>query len=750
MLKGKSAIFKRLNINKRRPQSMKQTIPYETLGTSRKAVVFVFLSVAVWYLTWRLGTINRQALVFSWLLYAAELYGFCTTLMHLFMTWRLTIREAPLPAEGLSVDVFVTTINEPVALLRRTLLAVVNTEYPHQTWLLDDGRRPEMEALARELGCRYQTRPDNRDSKAGNLNSALLQSKADYIAVFDADHAPKKSFLIRTLGYFLDPSVAFVQTPQDFYNLDSFQHHRQTSTSAAWHEQSVFFRVIQRGKDYMNAAFFCGSCAIIRRSALDAIGGFAVGTVTEDLHTSLKIHKKGFKSVYHAESLAFGLAPSGLAPYLKQRIRWGQGAMQVWRKEGIIFGHGLTIAQRINYLASAITYFDGWQKGLYYVTPALVLLSGVMPLIAFGRDFLIHFIPYFLLNFLVFEEVNRGYGRSLVIEQYNMARFAAMAWSTLGIFKGKIKFDVTPKQRDPMARTRTYIFPQYIIMTFNLFAVPIGLFLYFQYHHLPANGILANIIWASANSAIAISVLLFVSIHSKFKREDYRFPIPFPSMIQLPNGIRCHGTISDISSSGFRIHVALPEGIEPGTKLTGELYLPTDTVKFEAEIKALIPVTNGKKLFTNAIGCSFVWSGSSEHDKLDKFLYGTDIQWSLNNLKEVIRTPLDRLWSRFPKAVGAPDQNLADWNAVVYVPSGADEMKTGLITSAADDQPRKVLAYSPIPEGTSLQMEVCSSAGVSSLAGRIGLCELIDTSESPLYIHQFIPSKADSYGHKVA
>lgn len=138
--------------------------------------MLVFLGVAVWYLTWRLGTFNPQAKVFSWLLYAAELYALLTTLLHLFMTWCLTGRSAPPPAVGLSVDVFISTINEPVDMLRHTLLAAVHMDYAHETWLLDDGNRAEMAALARDLGCRHLARTENKDAKAGNFNNALKQS----------------------------------------------------------------------------------------------------------------------------------------------------------------------------------------------------------------------------------------------------------------------------------------------------------------------------------------------------------------------------------------------------------------------------------------------------------------------------------------------------------------------------------------------------------------------------------------------
>ena len=180
------------------------------------------------YLFWRLGSFNEEALSFSLLLYAAELFGFVTALLHLMMTWRLTEHEPQPPPQDLTVDVFIPTINEPVDIVRRTVIAAMNMSYPHQTWLLDDGARPEMQRLAATLGCRYLSRRTNVNAKAGNLNNALAHSGADFVAVFDADHAPAKDFLERTLGFFSDPRVAFVQTPQDFFNLDSYQHRKVT------------------------------------------------------------------------------------------------------------------------------------------------------------------------------------------------------------------------------------------------------------------------------------------------------------------------------------------------------------------------------------------------------------------------------------------------------------------------------------------------------------------------------------------
>ncbi len=337
----------------------------EPLELPRRLAAYAFVLVGCVYFHWRLGTINPDAPVFSWLIYGAEIFGFVTALVHIFMCWRLSVRSAPAPRPGLLVDVFVPTYNESVDLVRKTLLTAQAMDYPHKLWLLDDGDRAEMRALAAQVGCGYIARQDNTDAKAGNLNHALAQTSGELIAVFDADHAPHRQFLSKTLGYFDDAEVAFVQTPQDFFNLDSFQHRKRRGEKVIWTEQSLFFRVIQRGKDVWNAAFYCGSCAVVRRSSLERIGGFAVGTVTEDLHTSIRLHSQGFKSVYHAEPLAFGVAPESVKPFISQRVRWGQGAMHVWRKEGILTNRGMSWAQRLCYLASVATYFDGWQKGVF-------------------------------------------------------------------------------------------------------------------------------------------------------------------------------------------------------------------------------------------------------------------------------------------------------------------------------------------------------------------------------------------------
>jgi cellulose synthase (UDP-forming) len=704
---------------------------YQQLQWPRQAVVVLFLLFAGWYLTWRLSSFNPHARALSALLYAAELWGMLTTLLHLFMVWRLTVRIAPPPLRGLTVDVFIPTINEPVEVVRRTVLASVNMEYPHETWLLDDGNRPEMAALAREQGCHYLARGTNAHAKAGNLNHALAYTHGQFIAIFDADHAPKRTFLTRTLGFFSDRKVAFVQTPQDFYNLDSFQHRWKRGSTQLWTEQSLFFRVIQRGKDYWNAAFFCGSCAVIRRSALDEIGGFAAGTVTEDLHTSIRLHKKGFKSIYCAESLAFGMAPGTMAPFIRQRVRWGQGAMQVWRQEGVLFGRGLTLAQRLNYFASMSTYFDGWQKAIFYLAPVLVLLTGVMPIAALNGEFLVHFIPYYLLSFLLFEEVGRGFGQTLYIEQYNLARFAAFMWATVGFFRRDLKFKVTWKTRVPPSSTAWYTMPQMLVLAGNGLAICIGIALALAGRGLPWEALAANVLWAGVNCGLALLLLSFTRRVSRFQRGDYRFPVPFPARVETAPGRSLFCVADDLSITGCRLG-GRAAALASGETVNVRLYLPAGPVTLDAVVRWRSEASEDGPA---CVGCEFSPASIEIRQGIEEVLYGSDSQWGALGLRENMRTPLElvRLLGPAPDGISLKG---GEWIPILCR-TAADSVAHRLGVAYVGEQRRieRVLMHAPLRSGSVVVKRIGVSATKSEEIWIANDSNLRANSASGLYVY---------------
>lgn len=714
-------------------------VPREALSPLQVIVVVVYLIVAVWYLAWRPSSFSAESPVFSGVLYAAELFGFGVSLLNIFMLWRLSVRESPEPLTDARIDVFVTTYDEPVEMLRRTLLAAVRMDLPHVTWLLDDGNRPEMKALAVELGVRYVNRSNNLHAKAGNLNNALRQASGEFVAVFDADHAPSRNFLTRTLGYFRDPEVAFVSTPQDFYNLDSFQHRSPRGGQMVWNEQSLFFRVIQRGKDTHNAAFFCGTCGVLRRTALDEIGGFATDTVTEDLDTSLRIHRRGWKSVYHAESLAFGVAPADMAPFLKQRTRWGQGAMQVLRSHRfILFASGLTFAQKLNYLASTVTYLDGWQKAVFYLAPVVVLLTGWMPISDFSPSFLIRFIPYYLLTFLVFEEMGRGYGRFLDVERYNMARFAAFIWATLALFRTRLRFGVTSKARTgDQATIRRLMLPQSSVLLLNAAAIPLGIaFVAMGTTSLPQGAIVANVFWAFVNASLAFVVILFSRRLSSFRRREYRFPVPLPVLLDLSGRSPQAGVLDDVSGHGFRYYGLFPAQIGVGDMVSGEVILPEARVRFRARVRARLGA--GADNEARSLGCEFDWEKPGDGDELLAFLYGSDLQWKLNRIAEKTRTPLER-FVRWVRRVPADARDMrTQWAPVLIRASAAEEPGPGVISvQTMLSTSRTLVSFRQLSSAKDLTIFVTTRAGTQTLRGDAEPFDTMVSSGTPLYVYRF-------------
>jgi cellulose synthase (UDP-forming) len=715
------------------------TVPsakYAELSVSQRVLVATFIVVGLWYLAWRPGTFNPGAMLFSALVYGAELFGFACAMLHLVVCWRLQRRTSlPVPA-NVTVAVFVPTINESVDIVRRTLMAAQRMKHAHEVWVLDDGNRLEMHVLAEELGCRYLARTNNRHAKAGNLNNALRHTRAALIAIFDADHAPSPSFLAETLGFFADDRVAFVQTPQDFYNLDSFQHRLYQRDSLVWSEQALFSRVIQAGKDRFNSAIFCGSCAVFRRKALDDIGGFATGSVTEDIHTSIKLHKRGWTSVYYARSLAYGLAPSSAIPYLKQRLERGQGAMQAWRQEGIVFTRGLTLGQRISYLATMLAYVQGWQRAILFLAPAVVLTTGVMPIMSLDVQFLARFIPYYLLTFWVFEEVARGYGRALLTEQYTMLRFAVSIAATSSFFLRKLRVVVTPKRLGDADATRLSLWPQYLVLGLNAIAIPMGLTLFWKGGGLPVAALVGSLLWASLTLGVAALGIRFTLRKSSSRRREYRFPLPIPLRVHSLKGVAL-GLATDISPAGCRVVGAPVSGAHGGDELVGELLLPTGPLLVRASVRTVL--ADGKKATPVALGCEFRWGLSDERNQLEMFLFGSDLQWRINGLEDRVRTLLERLGDRLQGERPARRRLVHQrWSPVLYRRVNS-EAETGVGFISAEDganRPRTLVSLGVLPANGRLFAEEVTPAGPRGVVGRLADEQVLETHAAPIYLYQ--------------
>ncbi|MEW6109163.1 MAG: glycosyltransferase [Nitrospirota bacterium] len=610
----------------------------------RQMTALIAIVVTIYYLYWRItDTLNPNALVFSWLLYGAEVYGMITTFLLYYMVWELKVRKSPPPLPGKTLDVLITTKNEPVQVLRITLQACNDLKYPHRTLMLDDGNRPEVKALCEQMNCIYLARSSYENAKAGNLNFGLQHSTAEFIAVFDADHAPLPDFIGNLIGYFRDEKVAFVQTPQEFYNIDSFQHHADRKKKYIWGEQYLFFSLIQPGKDRLNAAYFVGSCAILRRKALDDIGGFATASITEDMLTSIYIHAKGWSSVYHNECMAYGIAAETLLPFHIQRQRWGIGGWQIFFKANPLFIKGLSVPQRLGYTASLIYPLEGFQKIIFYITPPVALFTGVLPMKALDVDYLLHFIPYYLISIFAFNEMTRGYGGNIMLEQFSMGKYVTYI-KTLGLFllpRKARKFKVTPKGGYSFAPSRL-VFPQMAVFVISVTAIVWALVeLLFQMRS-DSFAVAVNCFWSLFNSGLGLAIISYDYKKLFQRRESFRIPDSVPVFLDFdnPDKDRHRFAVAD-NMTGKGISILAIGVIPVGRSIGMEIMLPNTTLNVNGTIVQEKSTTSDNYIISR-LGIRFTSITREQQDVLARYLHESAVKKFMREYSNRYRTYIEK------------------------------------------------------------------------------------------------------------
>jgi cellulose synthase (UDP-forming) len=424
-----------------------------------RAVAIAALAMTAAYLGWRaVATLNPDAWYLAVPMLLLEVHAGIGLGLFAFSLWDVDRRPARRPLRKLpKIAVVIPTFNEGPEILVPTIAAATAMEPFHETWVLDDGDRAEIAELAATLGARDLARPTHEHAKAGNLNHALGVIDAEILAVLDADHVAAPEFLQATLGYFADPRVALVQTPQDFYNVASFEHGSGETYGEPFHEQTLFYRLLQPGKNRWNAAFWCGTNALVRVAALRDVGGAATDTITEDIHTTIRLHRRGWKTVYHNEVLARGLAADDARQYQLQRNRWGTGAMQVLRFENPLLVRGLTLGQRLAYASTLLGWFDSWRTLGFLLLPPAVLLSGQIPILADGLTFAAIFGLTYALQQLALYLLGRGAYRPVLSIVFDLVRMTPNFLATLTLLVPRApRFRVTPKGRIAADRSRAH------------------------------------------------------------------------------------------------------------------------------------------------------------------------------------------------------------------------------------------------------------------------------------------------------
>ncbi|MEH2205813.1 MAG: glycosyltransferase [Nostoc sp.] len=386
---------------------------------------------------------------------------------------------------------------------------------------------------------RYIARPKTpgvaHHAKAGNINYAIFsgETSGNFIVTLDADHIPKRNFLKRVLPYFYaynlstgkydQNQIAFVQTRQDFYNIppgDPFGH-----------RANLFYGPLQQGKDGMNAAFYTGTNAILRREALvsvglqnfadefakdekrldefDLVGGVSSNSITEDMNTAMRLHSAGWKSIYHNELLAEGLAPDDLSSTLKQRLRWAQGTIQVLVRENPLTKSGLTFWQRLQYFKTMYSYFSGFATLVFISCPIIYFFTDIVPVKTYGSDFAIHFFPAFIINRLTFLAATWGIPAREVwrSEQYAIALFPLLIQAVWSVFTGqKLNFQVTPKQRQSGIYLRL-VWPQLVVFILTILGMLWSLYQFAIGHLNNPDVHLLNGAWAIYNLLLLWAII---------------------------------------------------------------------------------------------------------------------------------------------------------------------------------------------------------------------------------------------------
>ena len=505
---------------------------------------------------------------FCILLYVAELYAIATLMLAYFQT--LKVRDRKLVDLALTpqdqwptVDIYIPTYNEDVEIVRKTVLAALATDYPidkKHVYVLDDGRkllerRELLQQMCDELGCLMLTRDNNDHAKAGNINTAFTRTTGDLVMILDCDHIPVRHFLQHTVGFFQNPKVALVQTPHWFYNPDPFERNLLTGGQVPVGNE-LFYKVLQKGNDFWNAAFFCGSAAIIRRDYVLEIGGIATETVTEDCHTSLRLHSLGYETVYYDKIMVAGLAPEKFSAYVGQQVRWARGMAQILRLENPLFNRKLKLrlAQRLCYFSATSHFFFGFPRLMYVIAPVLYLLLGINSVKGLGFETLCYALPHILLsmqtNHIPYKHVRFSFWNE--IYEFAMS-FQAGIVTMLALVNPKLgSFNVTDKGLTVTKRSFDLESVRYLVFLgaitgASLIAVPF----WFVVRPEDSQAVMINALWCTFDLMLVMAACL-VAFEQPQLRQAHRLPRRLPVVVHS-NQQTWTGTTTNVSETGARI-----------------------------------------------------------------------------------------------------------------------------------------------------------------------------------------------------
>ncbi len=538
---------------------------------SRLVIISITLAITLRYLLWRiLETLNLSTPLngfFSLLLLGIEMMVLSSSIIQLFLvlTTKDRRKEADFYSQAVidkqylpTVDILIPTYNEPAFILKRTIIGCQALNYPHKNiYILDDTQRLEINQLAEKLNCNYLTREDRKNAKAGNLNHALRQTQGELVVVFDADFIPCWNFLERTVGWFQNPKIALVQTPQSFYNADPIAHNLGLENIVTPDEE-LFYRHIQPAKDGVGSPVCAGTSFIVRRKALEEVDYFNTESISEDYFTGIAISAQGYEVIYLNEKLSAGLSAESLSAYLRQRLRWARGTLQAFFiKANPLKIAGLTMRQRLAHLEGLLSWFSPLARLFSLLIPLLYTFGYIVPFNITINETIYIFLPYMMLQLATYHWLNSR-SRSIVFsEVLSMIICVPTSLTVLHVLwkpfdKG---FQVTPKgiARKNYQYNWRLSYPLLFFLSITL----ISIFFNLRHHNYQASPLNFGLILAIYNVVIIMTALVALLEVPLTLETQYQL-LEYPVKLITESDIIIQGNLKKISEIGAEIHLREP------------------------------------------------------------------------------------------------------------------------------------------------------------------------------------------------
>ena len=542
------------------------------------------------YLAWRFFfTIPFEygivSIVTGMALLGVEVLGMVEAFVHYVNMY--TVENYPFP-ENIpedrypDVDVFIATYSEPTELLYKTIHGCKKMKYPDPAkvhiYVCDDGHRAEMKALAQRMQVNYLDREDHEGAKAGNLNNGLAHSSSPYVVTFDADMIPRSNFLLRTIPYLVDAEmkneglpqekqvkIGFVQSPQSFYNLDLFQFNLYSEQRIP-NEQDYFYKDIQVARTRTNSVIYGGSNTVISREALQAIGGFYTGAITEDFATGILMEKKQFVSLGIGETLASGLSPQDLKSLVQQRIRWARGVIATGRKMHIFTSPDLTVAQKMNYWASIWYWYAPLKRLIYIMSPIMYATFNFMVFKCTLPQVLLFWLPMFISSNISLRMLSKNIRSTkwTSIDETVIFPFMLLPvlFESVGISMKKFKVTKKDGVQNEKGRNFIYTVPFLILIVLSLIGIVRCIMIMLDSGSF---GPIVVLFWLVYNLFLLVMSLFFVDGRIPYRKTE-RVMVQMPCRVKYQDE-EYEGVTWDASEEGLAVRLRKPYFFEKDTNV---------------------------------------------------------------------------------------------------------------------------------------------------------------------------------------